>query len=1144
VAGDAMKNNGLKVTFVQDLEEILRPVADFLDEGRRDLDPFEKQFLIVPTAGVRAWLTPQLARTFGASSTICDGVISNVEIGYIGMLQSLLRKSAGDISDTWSIERLTLATHRALLDFGEKGKQLERKYNGYLHAARILADRFDRYSARRPDLIRSWDRGEPSLGAIPVEQGMWQFELWRKVREIIGVSPWPVVAKEMCDQFRSGVLPSEFPQRLMIAGLESISPSNLELIEAMSHVIEIELIFVHQSPELARTWNSSMDQVIPRSLEIPIRDQFETALNGMGALPSAWLSGSFDLQLLLTSFGIPFQFAEVTAFESNHTLLSSLQEGIRRPQLTATKTLDSGIDTEVTGSRRDLSVQIHRAHNLGRQVEVLHDALLHAFEDLENLQPHEVLILCADIKAAAPYLEATFSHKVKRKGGKNQEIPLLVADRSLHDVSDGAVLLGNLLALGKSRFDASSVLTVAEDGLVLRRHRIPDDHLAVWSRHLELVRMRWGLDVEHRAHSGLDAPGITVHTWLDVIERSLMGAVLPNLEDTQTVVGEISPVPYGDTASLDGLFSLVEILSALAELEHSSRYPKSVIGWCDEIERTLVSLCGDSCTEIDVALQVLDEYRTAALIGESDDGPPLLLNDTVTYKEFADLITTRLENSPGRQALRTGAVTATSFVPLRTVPFRVICFVGFDDGTLPVGDKEGDDLVALTPMLGDSDPRLEVRRVLLDAVMAARDRFIVTCTGKSMKNNKGVPLVTPLAEFLDYCKFHGVNVPDDPKKSSDIEYFHPRHKGSARNFQAVGGPVEGMIWSFDQSALKVAELSRSTKSESKSVLVAGSDTGIKAGEYLPEISIKDLELLVIDPLNYYLRKSLNVYTEYEEEDEGSTLPVVMKKFDFSNACEEILKNGISSDQEAEDARKVLVKQDSLPVSHLGDKVIREAKSLVQNYRKDILAAGIVYDPQASLTIELQIGQGTKVLGEITGFYPESSCISIISFHSSFDKDVLRGLVRLLVCRAMDLKISKAILIHKSDSTERSTKRIIELADDLTPAMAQERLEALVSVEPIARNTSCPEFGTTSSAMLKVDGKKFTIRDVEDLFDSYVEGFSFSKTKEHLIYGPQPDFKLTYQERWDVLLSFFQSFYGAIKLEVVQNGSSKGWVIKS
>jgi hypothetical protein len=111
-------------------------------------------------------------------------------------------------------------------------------------------------------------------------------------------------------------------------------------------------------------------------------------------------------------------------------------------------------------------------------------------------------------------------------------------------------------------------------------------------------------------------------------------------------------------------------------------------------------------------------------------------------------------------------------------------------------------------------------------------------------------------------------------------------------------------------------------------------------------------------------------------------------------------------------------------------------------------------------------------------------------------------------------------------------------------MAQERLEALVSVEPIARNTSCPEFGTTSSAMLKVDGKKFTIRDVEDLFDSYVEGFSFSKTKEHLIYGPQPDFKLTYQERWDVLLSFFQSFYGAIKLEVVKNGSSKGWVIKS
>jgi hypothetical protein len=43
-----------------------------------------------------------------------------------------------------------------------------------------------------------------------------------------------------------------------------------------------------------------------------------------------------------------------------------------------------------------------------------------------------------------------------------------------------------------------------------------------------------------------------------------------------------------------------------------------------------------------------------------------------------------------------------------------------------------------------------------------------------------------------------------------------------------------------------------------------------------EIEIGILEQLVIDPLKYYLRESLQIFTEYEEEDAKAVLPIWLK----------------------------------------------------------------------------------------------------------------------------------------------------------------------------------------------------------------------------------------------------------------------------
>ena len=51
----------LRVRFVSSVNDVVEPVVAYLTVNDSSLDLFEPQYLIVPTAGVKAWLAPQIA---------------------------------------------------------------------------------------------------------------------------------------------------------------------------------------------------------------------------------------------------------------------------------------------------------------------------------------------------------------------------------------------------------------------------------------------------------------------------------------------------------------------------------------------------------------------------------------------------------------------------------------------------------------------------------------------------------------------------------------------------------------------------------------------------------------------------------------------------------------------------------------------------------------------------------------------------------------------------------------------------------------------------------------------------------------------------------------------------------------------------
>ena len=104
--------------------------------------------------------------------------------------------------------------------------------------------------------------------------------------------------------------------------------------------------------------------------------------------------------------------------------------------------------------------------------------------------------------------------------------------------------------------------------------------------------------------------------------------------------------------------------------------------------------------------------------------------------EVRALLAERLQGRPTRTNFRTGSLTVCTLVPMRSVPHRVVCLLGLDDGEFPrKAPRDGDDLVLRDAHVGDRDARTEDRQMLLDALMAATDKLIVTFTGNDERTN-------------------------------------------------------------------------------------------------------------------------------------------------------------------------------------------------------------------------------------------------------------------------------------------------------------------------------------------------------------------------------------------------------------------------
>ncbi|HTH68270.1 MAG TPA: exodeoxyribonuclease V subunit gamma, partial [Rhodanobacter sp.] len=157
-----------------------------------------------------------------------------------------------------------------------------------------------------------------------------------------------------------------------------------------------------------------------------------------------------------------------------------------------------------------------------------------------------------------------------------------------------------------------------------------------------------------------------------------------------------------------------------------------------------------------------------------------------------------------RQAFLLGGVTFCGLVPQRSIPFRVVCLLGMNEGEFPrPGNDAGLNKILGQPRRGDRDTRSEDRYLFLEALMSARDVLHISYVGEGVRDGKPRNPAAPLAELLQFLdEQHAIAGDDQAERPWRIR--HPLQPFDARYYErdAHGQPLKDpRLFSYDPAFL-------------------------------------------------------------------------------------------------------------------------------------------------------------------------------------------------------------------------------------------------------------------------------------------------------------------------------------------------------
>jgi exodeoxyribonuclease V gamma subunit len=744
----------LRVSYSNDLRQLATRLAGL--QQSQPISALNAEIVIVQSNELARWLSLFLAKH--------HGVASHIDFPYpSAFIWSMFRQFLPDIPQQSSFSKDAMAwrlyellpecRHQAGFEsinayLGEEDDVLKR-----YDLAQRIADSFDQYLMYRPDWIQVWEQGE---------KPHWQAKLWQLLTH--GDSK-PLHRANLLFQLKDYLTsvqtkPKGLPERIAVFGLTALPPVYLELFELMSRHCDIDLFFLSPSDDY---WGDLISPKNKAKRELQSEEQDQYLMTGHPLLASLGKQGQDFFEQLQACNVEELSFFLVP---EKRTLLEKLHYDIY-----ALTNIDA-TDKKQPIAIDDDSMMVHSCHSAMREIEVLHDQLLALFERHPDLSPTEVVVMTPDIEIYSPWIDAVFGCAT----GKHI-IPYSIADGGIKSQSQLLTAFNGLLALPQSRFDIESIVALLECESIQHRFLLDQQKLELIRRWLKDTHTRWGLSADDKTALGL--PATEANTWRAGLDRLLLGYAMPEsadlLFDGKLGFDDIS----GDRA--ETMAQLCSFVDSLGRYRQRLTGQHTAAQWQQLLLTLLDAFFLPSADNSTEQAELLLIRKTLDSLVETTELASF--EQTITIDLVKEWFDNHLDLKQTKMRFMGHGVTFCGMVPMRSIPFNVVCLIGMNDASFPRRQTNpGFDLLSQTPpRQGDRSQRDEDRYLFLEAILSAQHHFYISYVGASIYDNSAIPPSVLVSDVRDVLKL-SFETADGDDIWQQIFTQHPLQAFSQRYF--------------------------------------------------------------------------------------------------------------------------------------------------------------------------------------------------------------------------------------------------------------------------------------------------------------------------------------------------------------------------
>ena len=1028
----------------------------------------------------------------------------------------------------WKIlcENVDAPVYTPLNDYiGKDPKAQDRKRWGLVQR---LAKLFDDYQNYRPDILLQWKQGyNTGLDASL----LWQAELWR---ELLAAEP-----ASYLDQFlhMEKTLPAcgitDTYRRITVFHTSSMPKAYMQFFAELGSLMPVEMFIFNPSQEFwidEPTVKQHIKDLIRNDDELAWLDPPHPLLSGFGRGTQAFLATVLDT----TEAHI---HESLWGDNASDSLLHRVQADIR--------SRGSHEDAVTQAATDDASIQFHVCHSPLREVEAAKDLIRKWFDENagNTPQPRDVQVLVPDMETYAPFIESVF-----QVSEPDSAIPCAISKRPAVGAGAVGTAFTKLMQFNESRMSAPEAMELLELEPVRLRYDLEPDEVAEIRALVHEANIRWGRD-QHHINGILSPQPSTINhqpstinlppfpstvTWRRGLDRLIAGFAMGHCLTDEDIISagalgtlRITDIVEGHNAQLVGKLSQF-YADLCTTAEEIALHQRPVAEWANCFRAMLDRFF----SETDSAFREIAEIRKGIMTIEK--AAAVSGNPAVPAAVVAAAIETQLGSMAPAGKADTNAVL---FSPMRTMevtPRKLIILLGVNEGVFPRADQRpAFDLLAIKPRYGDQSLRYEDRLAFLEAIMSARERLIITYTGRNITNNKEVPPSPAVTEFLQY--FHAC------QQSPKTPVLHPiEHK--LHGFNPAYYQEDSALFSYSHTNHAAACIlaGKTTQPHRTSTTDAPADnpatTAIPDGPI--QLPLDALQAFFENPAKYFYTHILNVRlldparddVQDSELFDGDTL-------DDYKRNQIMIQDALAQpDSEAsprfapdEDYLSRLQEQSLIPLGTFGYRKAHQQILAVQTFLHEESVPGIDKTIYQALREREAAQQQPTAISLLCGHYEitanlplcqdaanASPSLLYFRYTTSKPKDYLKAWLAHLVGHAAGETFETRIL-----GKDSSAKVTCECLQPIEQAAATQILTSILAFYEAGNQAIIPFAASTSHAYAATMDKTSDVDKADDAAIHTWSGYGFTESQDpylHTAWGDEgpmahPDFVNIAQQFW-------------------------------